>query len=163
MSPERRKKTDCGITAATAWWWLPEPDFLSPLVQALAPRSVRGREASATLGKPLVREFLFYRSPAVFGRRWAVACVLRGSLAYRGSMHCIAAMHWVSPKNKSSATISVYSIIPHSMQEKTVSRRGKLGRNDSHCGNDAGGVICGRSPFSASRNASKFCLVCSSR
>jgi hypothetical protein len=34
----------------------------SPLVQVLAPRTVRGPKTSATLGKPLIREFLFYRS-----------------------------------------------------------------------------------------------------
>ena len=32
----------------------------SPLVQALAPRTVRGRLASATLSKPLIRECLVY-------------------------------------------------------------------------------------------------------
>lgn len=39
-----------------------EVSTLSPLVQASAPRTVRGRPTSATLGKPLIREFLFYRS-----------------------------------------------------------------------------------------------------
>jgi len=34
--------------------------LFSPLVQALAPRTVRGRLASATLSKPLIRECLVY-------------------------------------------------------------------------------------------------------
>ena len=34
--------------------------LFSPLVQASAPRAVRGVIASATLGKPLIRECLFY-------------------------------------------------------------------------------------------------------
>jgi hypothetical protein len=42
--------------------------------------------ALATLGKPLVREFLFYPAASVSRSWWAVACVLRGSLAYRGPM-----------------------------------------------------------------------------
>lgn len=59
--------------------------FFSPLVQASAPRTVRDLAASATLGKPLVREFLFYRCvPVSLETGRAVACVLRGSLAYRG-------------------------------------------------------------------------------
>ena len=41
-----------------------QPALFSPLVQASAPRTVRGPKTSATLGKPLSREFLFYRSPA---------------------------------------------------------------------------------------------------
>lgn len=38
---------------------------------------------SATLDKPLIREYLFYREQIVCRRYRAVACVLRGSLAYR--------------------------------------------------------------------------------
>ena len=38
----------------------PLPNRLSSLAQALAPRTVRGISTSATLGKPLSRECLFY-------------------------------------------------------------------------------------------------------
>jgi hypothetical protein len=38
----------------------PAVNFFSPLVQASAPRAVRSAIASATLGKPLIRECLFY-------------------------------------------------------------------------------------------------------
>ncbi len=50
-----------GIAAVAAWTATRETSFLSPLVQASAPRTVRGLTTPATLGKPLVREFLFYR------------------------------------------------------------------------------------------------------
>jgi len=47
---------------------------------------------SAALGKPLIREFLFTVVPGIFRCRSAAAFVLRGSLAYRGSM-CIRHQH----------------------------------------------------------------------
>src|ERR1700736_5470270 len=62
---------------------------IPPLVQASAPRAVRGPMTSATLGKPLTREFLFYPCNSIFRRFRAVACMPRGSLAYRGSLQML--------------------------------------------------------------------------
>ena len=59
--PASRERNFRGIIAA-AHGGCRETSFFSPLVQASAPRTVRGLSTSATLGKPLSREFLFYRS-----------------------------------------------------------------------------------------------------
>ena len=67
------------------------PTRIPPLVQASAPCTVRDAAVSATLGKPLSRECLFYPDFRISGCLWAVACVLHGSLAYRGSIQ------WVHP------------------------------------------------------------------
>src|ERR1700730_3307105 len=58
---------------------------IPPQVQASAPRAVRGPKTSATLGKPLTREFLFYPCNSIFRRFRAVAYMPRRSLAHRGS------------------------------------------------------------------------------
>lgn len=52
------------------------PEVLSPLVQASAPRTVRGI-ASATLGKPLIRECLFYPDGVFRCRQGNGLCVTR--------------------------------------------------------------------------------------
>jgi hypothetical protein len=64
-----------------------------PLVQASAPRSVRDslNRISATLEKPLSREFLLHPVRHISRCCRAVASVLRGSLAYRGSLHRVPA------------------------------------------------------------------------
>jgi hypothetical protein len=61
------------------------------LVQASAPRPVRdsSNRISATLEKPLRREFLFHPWCNLSRCCPAVASVLRGSLAYRGSLCCL--------------------------------------------------------------------------
>jgi hypothetical protein len=54
-----------------------KPAFFTSLVQALAPRTVRSPKASATLGKPLSREFLFYRYCQLLSKpigQWLVCC-----------------------------------------------------------------------------------------
>jgi hypothetical protein len=52
------------------------PSPVSPLVQASAPRAVRG-PASATLGKPLIREYLFYPTDVFGCRQGSGLCVAR--------------------------------------------------------------------------------------
>lgn len=53
-----------------------DPSPVSPLVQASAPRAVRGL-ASATLGKPLIREYLFYPTDVFGCRQGSGLCVAR--------------------------------------------------------------------------------------
>ena len=60
LSHQQRKKSNGRFVTATAWTEPQESPFYSPLVQALAPRTVRGPKTSATLGKPLAREFLLH-------------------------------------------------------------------------------------------------------
>jgi hypothetical protein len=55
-----------------------------PLVQASAPRSVRDQFDLSHVKKTLSPGVPVLPSYAISGCRWAVACVLRGSLAYRG-------------------------------------------------------------------------------
>ena len=86
----------------------------SSLVQASAPRSVKALPllSLATLGKPFCREFLFYPERSLSRPERAVACVLRGSLAYRGPLEAVLrcdrdtvkrkqddALRWREPKD----------------------------------------------------------------
>jgi hypothetical protein len=59
--PLERGKNDTDFSAHAAWTAAAKSKLSSPLVQASAPRPVRSLPASATLGKPLRRESLFYR------------------------------------------------------------------------------------------------------
>ncbi len=60
-SPRAGERIRESESSEIAWRRIRVQSFSSPLVQALAPRPVRGPKTSATLGKPLSREFLFYR------------------------------------------------------------------------------------------------------
>jgi hypothetical protein len=65
---------------------------------------------SATLDKPLSRECLFYPNPsASLDTDWAVACVLRGRLAYRGSRRCIA-QNPANPASNSQSKTELLSL-----------------------------------------------------
>jgi hypothetical protein len=68
-----------------------QPDF--PTGKASAPRTVRGMKASATLGKPLAREFLFYPDPGIFGCHRAVACLYAGASPTEDPYTFLRALH----------------------------------------------------------------------